>query len=116
MAADAFVLLMQSDSSSDSSAARSGAWNVTVRHANASESSLACGHRDDVTPPRHGDEAGGEEEVELALTVEGSRISAAIDGVRVGRATNGEWTRGLAGLGCGYHAAHFSTFSVTRPA
>ena len=30
-----------------------------------------------------------------------------------GEATDTEWGRGLAGLGCGYHTAHFGSFSVT---
>jgi hypothetical protein len=81
-----------------------GAWNLTVRHANASESSLASGR----TAPRG-------HLVELALTVHGTAVSAAVDGTRLSEATNGEWTRGLAGLGCGYHAARFATFSVRRP-
>lgn len=81
----------------------SGAWNITVRHANASESALASGHL-----------VSRASWTELALTVEGSQVSASINGFNVGHASSDEWKHGLAGLGCGYHPADFLSFSVTH--
>jgi hypothetical protein len=50
----------------------------------------------------------------LALTVNGSALTAAIDGVAVGSATDGSYSSGLAGLGTsGYQSDQFDSFSVT---
>jgi hypothetical protein len=49
---------------------------------------------------------------ELRLTVRGTVISASIDGVEVGRGTDGNWSNGLAGLGSGFHNASFRNFRV----
>jgi O-glycosyl hydrolase len=50
----------------------------------------------------------------LALTVSGSTLTAAIDGVTVGSATDGTYSSGMAGLGTsGYQSDQFDNFSVT---
>ncbi len=50
----------------------------------------------------------------LALTVSGSALTAAIDGVTVGTASDGTYSSGMAGLGTsGYQTDQFDNFSVT---
>ena len=48
----------------------------------------------------------------LALTFEGTRVRAAFDGRTVTTVTDDTFARGLAGLGCGWHAAWFDHFAV----
>lgn len=83
-----------------------GAWNITVMHADETQSALASGQARSL----------GGEWRELAMSVAGSQISASIDGIPVGHASSSEWPSGLAGLGCGWHAAHFATLGVSRAA
>jgi hypothetical protein len=53
----------------------------------------------------------------LALTVEGSRLTAAIDGVTVGSATDGTFSAGMVGLGTsGYQTDRFDNLAVTPAA
>ncbi len=82
-----------------------GAWSIVRNNTSDALATLASGT---VAAPGTGTWH------HLALTVSGSTLTAVIDGVTVGTATDGTYSSGLAGLGTsGYQTDQFDNFSVT---
>jgi hypothetical protein len=83
-----------------------GAWSIVRNTTSHTLTTLASGH---VTALGTGTWH------HLALTVDGSTLTAAIDGVTVGSATDGTYSTGLAGLGTGgYQTDQFDNLTVTQ--
>ncbi|MEC3992179.1 ricin-type beta-trefoil lectin domain protein [Actinacidiphila sp. DG2A-62] len=83
-----------------------GAWSIVRNNTSHTLTTLASGH---VTALGTGTWH------HLALTVDGSTLTAAIDGVTVGSASDSTYSAGLAGLGTGgYQTDQFDNLTVTQ--